>query len=30
MDKKLNDNLLHPHSAMPTLPEAQDFCFVLF
>ena len=22
MDKKLNDNLLHPHSAMPTLPEA--------
>lgn len=27
MDKKLHDNLLHPHSAMPTLPEAQDLFF---
>lgn len=27
MDKKLHDNLLHPPSAMPTLPEAQDLFF---
>lgn len=27
MTKKLHDNLVHPHSAMSTLPEAQDLFF---
>lgn len=28
MTEKLHDNLVHPHSAMSTLPEAQDFFFL--